>query len=332
MTSPATVTRRTALALGGGGARGYAHIGVIRALEERGHEITAVSGTSMGAVIGGLYCAGKLDAYTDWVSGLSQRDVIRLLDPSFKAPGIIKAEKVMGLVRELLAGVRIEDLPIPFTAVATDLIAQREVWLQDGPLGDALRASIAIPSAIAPVVIDGRLLADGGLLNTVPISPLTGSRADVVVAVSLGGARTVSASLPRGMLATEERFESLRRVAAQVRDQDVVRAMAARLGMDWTDVPATADSSVRQDASAAHIPVGMRAFDVVEMALETMQRLITRYRLSGYPPDVLIELPIDSCGTLDFHRAPEMIELGYRYACDVLDAAAPEGDEPGPSD
>lgn len=280
--------QRVALALGGGGARGYAHIGVIRELEARGFEIVAVAGTSMGAVIGGLFCAGRLDAYTEWVTGLSQRDVLRLLDPSIKAPGIIKAEKVMSRVRELLVGARIEDLPIPFTAVATDLLAQREVWLQEGPVEAALRASIAIPSAIAPVVVDGRLLADGGLLNTVPISPLTSAHADLVIAVSLGGPRTHALPMP------------------EVPSPDATSRPTRR--------------TTASGLSAAQIPVGLRTLEVVEMALESMQGLITRYRLSGYPPDVLIELPIDSCGTLDFHRAAEMVELGAARTREVLDA------------
>jgi NTE family protein len=278
-----TTGQRVALALGGGGARGYAHIGVIRELEQRGYDIVAVSGTSMGAVIGGLYCAGALDPYTAWVTGLSQRDVIRLLDPSIKAPGLIKAEKVMAVFRDLLAGARIEDLPIPFTAVATDLIAQREVWFQEGPVEAALRASIAIPSAIAPVIVDGRLLADGGLLNTLPITPLTSARADVVIAVSLAGPPSEPATVPAGRT-----------------------------------------SATPQD-SAAVIPSGMRTLDVVEMALQSMQRLITSYRMAAYPPDVLIEVPVDAAGTLDFHRASELIEIGQQRACAALDLARPDG-------
>lgn len=280
--------QRVALALGGGGARGYAHIGVIRELEARGFEIVAVAGTSMGAVVGGLFCAGRLDAYAAWVTGLSQRDVLRLLDPSIKAPGIIKAEKVMSRVRDLLGGARIEDLRIPFTAVATDLLAQREVWLQEGPVEAALRASIAIPSAIAPVVVDGRLLADGGLLNTVPISPLTSAHADLVIAVSLGGPRTHEVPMP------------------EVPSPDAGARPTRR--------------STAAGPSAAQIPVGLRTLDVIEMALESMQGLITRYRLSGYPPDLLIELPIDSCGTLEFHRAAELVELGAVRTRAALDA------------
>ena len=137
--------RRVALALGSGGARGYAHIGTIQVLEERGYEIVAVAGTSMGAVIGGLYAAGRLDTYVAWVSSLSQRDVWRLLDPAVNGPGAIRAERVMGRVAEILDGALIEDLAIPFTAVATDLDLRREVWFQRGPVHTAMRASVAIP-------------------------------------------------------------------------------------------------------------------------------------------------------------------------------------------
>lgn len=232
----------------------------------------------MGAVIGGLYCAGQLDPYVDWVTGLTQRDVIRLLDPSIKAPGLIKAEKVMSRVRDLLAGARIEDLPIPFTAVATDLVTQREVWFQDGPVEAALRASIAIPSAIAPVVVDGRLLADGGLLNTLPITPLTSARADLVIAVSLAGPASQPPTVPTGK------------------------------------------SLSSTEGSAAQIPLGLKTLDVVEMALQSMQRLITAYRMAANPPDVLVEIPVDAAGTIDFHRANELIELGQRNTAAALDA------------
>ena len=326
---------RIALALGGGGARGYAHIGVIRELQQRGHQVVAVSGTSMGAVIGGLHCAGRMEAYADWVTSLSQRDVLRLMDPSIKAPGVIRAEKVMGRVAALLDGARIEDLPIPYTAVATDLVAQREVWFQQGLLVTAMRASVAIPSLIAPVVVDGRLLADGGLMNNLPIAPLTPIRSDLVIAVSLSGARQGPGPSPRGLTGPEERFERVRRVVGQLRDQDMVRAVAARLGVgtdahdrgqpvehdesiDHAD--SHADASSRAGAHEAWIPTGLRTREVIELSIQTMQRLITRYRLSAYPPDVLIEVPVDACGTFEFHRASELIALGRELASRALDA------------
>ena len=143
---------RVALALGSGGARGYTHIGVIRELEARGHEVVGVSGASMGAIVGALYAAGKLDDFEDWVCGLTQRDVLRLLDVSFAGGGAIRANKIMGVIGAMLGDVRIEDLAIPFTAVATDLRARREVWFTRGPADVAVRASFAIPSVITPAV------------------------------------------------------------------------------------------------------------------------------------------------------------------------------------
>ena len=178
---------RIALALGSGGARGYAHIGVLAALADRDHEVVAIAGTSMGALVGGLYAAGRLDEYTEWVTGLSQRDVLLLLDPALTSPGIIRAERISERVADILDGVRIEELAIPFTAVATDLTSQREVWFQHGPVSAAIRASIAIPSAITPVMLHGHLLVDGGLLNPVPVDVLGGATADVTVGVDLNG-------------------------------------------------------------------------------------------------------------------------------------------------
>ena len=156
---------RVALALGSGGARGYAHIGVIEVLEERGLDVVSVAGSSMGALVGGVHAAGRLETYAAWARSLRQRDVVRLLDVSLSAAGAIRADKVLARVRDLLGGVRIEDLPIPFTAVATDLAARKEVWFQHGPVDVAIRASIAIPGVVTPVVLNARLLADGGVMT-----------------------------------------------------------------------------------------------------------------------------------------------------------------------
>src|SRR5690606_885703 len=149
---------RVALALGSGGARGYAHIGVIQVLEERGCQIVAIAGSSMGALVGGVHAAGKLPEYVDWARGLRQIDVVRLLDVSLSSPGAIRAEKILARVRESLGDTRIEDLSVPFTSVATDLLSGREVWFQRGPVDVAIRASIAIPGVVTPVVLNGRLL------------------------------------------------------------------------------------------------------------------------------------------------------------------------------
>lgn len=315
---------RIALALGSGGARGYAHIGAIEALEERGHEIVSIAGTSMGALVGGLRAAGKLRGYTDWARSLTQRDVLRLLDPSLSAPGAIRAEKVLARVSDLLEGAVIEDLPIPFTSVATDLLARREVWFQQGPVDMAIRASIALPSIITPVMLNGRLLADGGLMNPLPIAPMASVRADAVVAVSLSGDRSGGRDGAPIQESTEQRpteewFERFRRGAAQVLDRDMVRMLTSRFGAGRTTAP---DEAVAiAENTFGTLPHGLRKFDVMNMAIDAMQTVVSRYRLAGYPPDVLVTVPKDACRALDFHRAADMIELGRARTAEALDHA-----------
>lgn len=180
---------RIALVLGSGGARGFAHVGAVRALTERGHEVAAVAGTSVGALVGGMTAAGQLEEFASWITGLGQRDILRLMDPSFTGAGMIRAERVLAKISDLLGDVVIEDLPVPYTAVATDLRARREVWFQRGPLDAAIRASIAIPTIITPVVLGDRILVDGGLLNPVPVGAVLGVDVDGTFAVSLNGER-----------------------------------------------------------------------------------------------------------------------------------------------
>lgn len=177
--------KRVALTLGSGGARGYAHIGVIEVLEARGYEISAISGCSMGSVIAGVFAAGQLEAYRDWVCQLDYFDVLRLVDVTWSPMGAMRASKVMSKLEELIGDIQIEDLPIPLTTVATDLARQREVWFQSGPLLRAIRASIAIPGVITPVHIGDTTLVDGGLLNPLPITPTVSSHADMMMAVNV---------------------------------------------------------------------------------------------------------------------------------------------------
>ena len=247
---------RVALALGSGGARGYTHIGVIRELEARGHEVVGVSGASMGAVVGSLYAAGVLDDFEKWVCGLAQRDVLRLLDVSFAGGGAIRANRIMGVIGSMLDDVRIEDLAIPFTAVATDLRARREVWFTRGPADIAVRASFAIPSVVTPAIVGGRLMIDGGVTNPVPLEPLASVESDLVLAVSLTGRRAgirgstfqessdpdepspqaepkIGRRAGTGAVGPAARLSGrIRTAAADVRDADLVRLVTARFGLD----------------------------------------------------------------------------------------------------
>ena len=333
---PAT---RVALALGSGGARGYAHIGVIQVLEERGFDIVSIAGSSVGAAIGGLHSAGVLGEYTDWVRSLTQRDVIRLLDPALNAPGAIHAEKIMARLSEMLGGAVIEDLPIPYTAVATDLIQRREVWFQSGPVDVAIRASIALPSFITPVMLNGRLLADGGLLNPVPVAPTAGSRADLTIAVILSGDDPSSRAVTPQLASAEpghvdEWLERFRRTAAQVFDRDLIRAVTERFSGPRAANPGTANAHAVEEVFG-ELPPGLRMRDVMQLSLEVMQSLVTDYRLAGYPADIYVTVPKAAARTLDFHKADELIALGRELTIAALDRAGHRGgdseDEPAPS-
>ncbi len=183
--APAAAAPTVSLVLGSGGARGYAHIGAIEELVAQGYDIRSVAGASMGALVGGMYAAGKLEEYRDWARALQRLDVLRLLDWTFSGGGFIKGDRVIDQLRKLIGDVRIEDLPISYTAVAVDLYAQREVWFSRGPLYDAIRASIAIPTVFRPHHYEGRTLVDGGLLNPVPITPTLRDLTDCTIAVDI---------------------------------------------------------------------------------------------------------------------------------------------------
>ncbi len=319
------VKTRVALALGSGGARGYAHIGALQVIQERGLKVVAISGASMGALVGGLAAAGRLEEYATWVSGLRRSDVLRLVDPSWSAPGAISAERILGEVGDLVEGVAIEDLKVKFTAVATDLAARREVWFQRGPLHAAIRASIAIPGIITPVLINGRLLVDGGLLNPVPIEPLAGVDADLTIAISLSGPRApLEPSSPSKESSEPQRLEvwrdRLRRTLASVTgggdeedDEDEPRPRSRRARTKEVDAAA--------QAAFQELPAGLKITDVTALSFDAMQGLITRYRMAGLPPDILVTVPVSAARTLDFHRAAELIEIGRELTGRALDQA-----------
>lgn len=307
-----------ALVLGSGGARGYAHIGALQVLAERGYQVVAVAGTSMGAVIGGLFAAGKLDEYAEWVLTLSQRDVRRLLDPVLPGPGLLKLERVLGRVNEMLDGALIEELPIPFTAVATDVGAQREVWFTSGPMDVAIRASVAIPGVVTPIMVNGRLLVDGGVMNPVPMEPVIGVDADFTLAVSLSGPRERDRlrNAPAKESAAErppnEWLDRFVKSASGVWENEFVASIMARFGREG--------EPEHTRPSFDPPPPGLSLTDVASMSLDTMSALVNRFRLAAQPPDVLVEVPLDAARVLDFHRAHELIELGRGLTMAALDA------------
>ena len=288
--------------LGSGGARGLAHIGIINWLEGNGFEIKSISGSSMGALIGGIYAAGELDTYARWVSALQQIDVIRLLDFSFGSSGLLKGERVMRALKDLIGDRRIEDLPISFTAVATNVEDEREVWLNKGSLFDAIRASIAIPTVFTPVQYRGKTLLDGGLINPIPIAPTLRDKTDITIAVSLSGKADPGFNRSRSKPAESSRSHSDR---YRQKIEQFVDQIQQRLGIEEDE---------EED---------MSVFDVISNSLETMQNTIARFQLAAYTPDIVIELPRNACAFYEFYRAEEMINLGRRRAKSVLSSYLP---------
>jgi NTE family protein len=308
---------RVALALGSGGARGYAHIGVIGELRDRGFQIVGIAGSSMGALVGGLEAAGRLDEFADWARSLTQRAILRLLDPSITAAGVLRAEKILDAVRDILGAARIEQLPIPYTAVATDLLAGKSVWLQRGPVDEAIRASIAIPGVIAPHVLDGRLLADGGILDPLPMAPISAVNADLTIAVSLSGSEAAGGAEveePERRPTTEWLNRMLTSTSALL-DRPTARAVLNRFG---SAVSEGADPAVVPDPDEPDVP-RLGGFEVMNRTIDIAQAALARHTLAAYPPDLLIEVPRSACRGLEFHRAAEVIDVGRALAARALD-------------
>lgn len=326
------MNKKVALVLGSGGARGYAHIGVIEALEARGYEIGCIAGCSMGAVVGGIYAAGKLGEYREWTESLDYLDVLRLLDVSFRL-GAIRGEKVFGKIHEIVGEIDIEQLAIPYTAVATDLTNQQEIWFQEGCLHKAMRASAAIPSLFTPVTQGSRMLVDGGLLNPLPIVPVVSSHCDLIVAVNLNSLNQKQYSLPvierpaafKGKIdqlmgSLSARLPFLRRETDEEEGEDLI----AETDNPWIEPkpPKDHEDSAPRSASSSQVlgNVGPASLlELVNQSFEAMQTSLAQYKIAGYPPDILINVPKRVCRFFEFHKAPELIMLGRQIANDTLD-------------
>ena len=200
--------KTVSLALSSGGARGYAHIGVIEVLLELGYEIKSIAGASMGAVIGGVFAAGKLEEYKNWVTTLEKFDVWKMFDLSFNKKGIFKGDRIINyLEKNIIGEVNIEDFNTKFTAVAVDIISHKEIWFSKGPLFDAIRASIAIPGIFTPFTKDNMILVDGGVLNPLPIAPVLNDQSDIIIAVDVNSSKEPDFSLYAGKVYEAEEKE-----------------------------------------------------------------------------------------------------------------------------
>lgn len=279
------MNKKTHLVLGSGGARGIAHIGVIELLEQQGFEIISVTGCSMGAVVGGMYCAGHLQTYKDWLLTLNKSKVFNLFDFTFTMQGFLKGEKVLAQLESFTGKQNIEELKIKFTAVATDIINRKEVHFTSGNLYRALRASIGIPGVFTPVQEEETFLVDGGVLNPLPLDLVNKKDDELIVAVNLNG-----------------NYERRRK------EPEAPLVEAAPVTRDWLksfSLPGRKKTSSSKNVS-------LSVFDLVNTSYDFTQDRLTELMIQTYPPDLYIEIPRNSCAVYEFYRAGEMIDIGKK--------------------
>jgi NTE family protein len=284
------------IALSGGAARGFAHIGVLQTLRAAGLEPDIVTGTSMGAVVGGCYAAGQLDAVADWAKSLTRRRMFGYLDVSLAGSGLISGGRLARQLDRTVGKIKIEDLDARFAAIATEIDTGHEVWLTRGRLVEALRASYALPGVFAPVRIGGRWLLDGALVNPVPVSAARALDARLVI-----GVNTNADLFGRGTTIQSHGFED---------DEPETNNIAAGDGAGWRDRRRT-DKLLKRKLFGAGRP-GLPT--VMIEAYSVMQDRITRARLAGDPADIMIGPRLGDIGMFDFHRAEEAIRIGAETA------------------
>jgi len=298
---------RVGVALGSGSARGWAHIGVLRALSEAGIEPEVVAGTSIGALVGAAYVRGSLEQLEGWVRDLTRRNVIRYMDlEPFGRGGLATVERLLQSLRPFMDDVDIRALEKPFIAVATDLKTGREVWLDHGPLLAAVRASIALPGLLTPVKRGDRWLVDGGLVNPVPVSVCRALGAEVVIGVNLNADILGRRALARQIRQEESDAESAPLGLGGIADQ-----LGARLRRGTDSLITSLRGS---EPDTPHL------FEVLAGALNIMQDRITRSRAAGDPPDVMLVPRLAQLGLLDFHQAADAIAEGRRSVERMLPA------------
>lgn len=282
--------QKVALVLGSGGARGVAHIGVISALIKNGYEITSIAGSSMGAVIGGLYAANKLDPYTEWITNFDKIDVFKLLDFTFSFQGFVRGERVFNEMRKLLGDIVIEEMNIPFTAVASNIRQQQEVLFSSGNLMDALRASCAIPTVVTPAYINGEEIVDGGVLNPIPLNHVKRTEGDILVAVDVNSNVAYEPLLP--LTKTE--------IDQEAKYSKLMDEFRDKLRSFWPTPKEQLHPSIKK----------FGFFELLNKSIDLMQERLTSLQMELIKPDMVIKISRDSCGTFEFYKSKELIKEG----------------------
>ena len=276
--------RNVALVLSSGGSRGLAHIGVIHELVKQGFQITSVSGSSIGTVIGGLYAMGKLHEYTKWVSTFNKMDVWGFMDFTLASNGLLKGERVFDKMKTFIPDMNIEDMPIPFAAVATDILHEKEVVFTKGSFYEAVRASVAIPAVFTPVKYNNTILVDGGILNPIPIEHVRRKNGDILIVVNLYGELKVD--IPN--------------------EKNIDNGYLNRLINPLLTLISTGDKSSKG------------YYSLLSSTTSAMIQKIAELNIEKHKPDLVINIPHDSASTFDFYKAKELIELGESAAKEAI--------------
>ena len=277
--------KNVTLVLSGGGARGFAHIGAIEELESRGYTINSIAGTSMGALVGGVYAAGKMNEYKEWVYNLDKQKIFKLLDFSFSNQGLIKGDKVLKTMKEFIPDANIEDLKIKYTATAFDLAQNKEIVFREGSLYNAIRASISIPTVFTPVIYGDSVLVDGGVVNNIPINNAIRTKNDILIAVY------VNADVPIHNISISDKRK---------RHDIYIQKINEFRKKLYDSVP-------RDQSKKLHY------FNLINDTIAVMTNHLASTIIKDYPPDILVEISKRSCGIYDFIKAEELVEIG-RYA------------------
>lgn len=279
---------RVALVLSSGGARGYAHVGAIKALEERGYRIASVAGASMGALVGGVYCTGKLDELTEWFCKLTKREVLSLIDVSLAKSYVMKGEKLMNTIGTMVNDARIEKLDIPFRAIAADLVTQREVVFSKGSIERAIRSSISMPSILKPIEVAHHVLIDGGIVNPLPLNRVPRHVGDILVSVN------VSAPASEDIVVKREAERQKRKESGLLSMKRMIQAI----------IPDRVTSNYMTLISSA-------------IALQIQRHTVLAQKLT--PPDIAVNIPMNRFGVFDFDHASDIIRIGYEETLKAID-------------
>lgn len=299
--------KTVSLVLTSGSARGMAHIGAIEEIEKRGYKIKAVSGASIGAVVGGVYAAGKLPEYKEWMLQLSRMDVFNMFDFSFSSKGVLKGERVFDEMKKVVGDFDIEDMPIPFTAIATDIIKQKEVWLRKGSLMKAIRASVAIPTIVHPVYTEDQILIDGGVTNPIPVGPILQYESDIVIVVNLNANIPYTAPLVKAPEDQESESQYMSYLAA--------------FRKRWASYFSGNDTTEKKELDPVATKVKKLGYmSLMNHTITLMEDRLIELTINDHRPDVIVEVSRNVCGMFEFYKAKEVIEAGRVAAIEALDA------------